>query len=91
MILKNQKFSHPRFVKENSLHLQLSLDHIHMELMLKRIRRMIVESQFEIPTIDDAMIEKVRKDFGIICKKKLSFTSIMDKAKKKWKNTSTSS
>ena len=52
---------------------------------VERIRRMIVESQFEIPTIDDAMIEKVRKDLGL-SKKNLSFTSIMDKAKKKWKN-----
>ena len=46
---------------------------------------MIVESQFEIPIIDDVMIEKVRKDLGLSVKK-LSFTSIMDKAKKKWKN-----
>ena len=46
---------------------------------------MIVESQFEIPTIDDAMIEKVRKDLGLSTKN-LSFTSIMEKAKKKWKN-----
>jgi len=45
---------------------------------------MIVESQFEIPVIDDAMIEKVRKDLSI-SKNNLSFTSIMDKAKKKWK------
>ena len=29
---------------------------------------MIVESQFEIPTIDDAMIEKVRKDLGLSVK-----------------------
>ena len=48
---------------------------------------MIVESQFEIPTIDDAMIEKVRKDLGL-SKKNLSFTSIMDKANKKWKTLS---
>ena len=45
---------------------------------------MIVESQFEIPTIDDAMIEKVRKDLGL-SKKNLGFTAIMEKAKKKWK------
>jgi DNA topoisomerase-6 subunit B len=46
---------------------------------------MIVESQFEIPTIDDMMIEKVRKDLGLSVKK-LSYASIMEKAKKKWKN-----
>ena len=48
---------------------------------------MIVESQFEIPTIDDPMIEKVRKDLGL-SKQNLSFTAIMAKAKKKWKNLS---
>ena len=51
---------------------------------------MIVESQFEIPIIDDTMIEKVRKDLGLSVKK-LSFTSIMDKAKKKWKKSPSSS
>jgi DNA topoisomerase-6 subunit B len=45
---------------------------------------MIVESQFEIPSIDDAMIEKVRKDLGL-SKKNLGFTAIMERAKKKWK------
>jgi DNA topoisomerase-6 subunit B len=48
---------------------------------------MMVESQFEIPTIDDAMIEKVRKDLGL-AKKNFSFTAIMEKAKKRWKTLS---
>jgi DNA topoisomerase-6 subunit B len=54
---------------------------------VETIRRMIVESQFAIPTIDDAMIEKVRKDLGL-SKKNLSFTAIMDKARKRWKTLS---
>ena len=54
---------------------------------VETIRRMIVESQFEIPTIDDVMIEKVRKDLGL-SKSNLSFTAIMEKAKKRWKTLS---
>ena len=81
---KEQKFSHPRFVKEIPPPPTIIRPHPH-GIDVERIRRMIVESQFEIPTIDDAMIEKVRKDLGLSVKK-LSFTSIMDKAKKKWKN-----
>jgi len=81
---KGQKFSHPRFVKEIPPPPTIIRPHPH-GIDVERIRRMIVESQFEIPTIDDAMIEKVRKDLGLSMKN-LSFTSIMEKAKKKWKN-----
>ena len=80
---KGQKLSHPRFVKEIPSPPTIIRPHPH-GIDVERIRRMIVESQFEIPTIDDAMIEKVRKDLGLSVKK-LSFTSIMEKAKKKWK------
>ncbi|QLH05158.1 DNA topoisomerase VI subunit B [Nitrosopumilus oxyclinae] len=80
---KDQKFSHPRFVKEIPPPPTIIRPHPH-GIDVERIRRMIVESQFEIPTIDDAMIEKVRKDLGLSVKN-LSFTAIMDKAKKKWK------
>ena len=81
---KGQKFSHPRFVKEIPPPPTIIRPHPH-GIDVERIRRMIVESQFEIPTIDDMMIEKVRKDLGLSMKN-LSFTSIMEKAKKKWKN-----
>ena len=81
---KGQKFSHPRFVKEIPPPPTIIRPHPH-GIDVERIRRMIVESQFEIPTIDDTMIEKVRKDLGLSVKN-LSFTSIMEKAKKKWKN-----
>ena len=83
---KGQKFSHPRFVKEIPPPPTIIRPHPH-GIDIERIRRMIVESQFEIPNIDDAMIEKVRKDLGL-SKQKLSFTSIMEKARKKWKNLS---
>ena len=81
---KGQKFSHPRFVKDIPPPPTIIRPHPH-GIDVERIRRMIVESQYEIPTIDDAMIEKVRKDLGLSVKK-LSFISIMEKAKKKWKN-----
>ena len=80
---KGQKFSHPRFVKNIPPPPTIIKPHPH-GIDVERIRRMIVESQFEIPSIDDAMIEKVRKDLGL-SKKNLAFTAIMEKAKKKWK------
>ncbi len=80
---KGQKFSHPRFVKEIPSPPTIIKPHPH-GIDVERIRRMIVESQFEIPNIDDAMIEKVRKDLGL-SKKNLSFTAIMEKARKKGK------
>ena len=83
---KEQKFHHPRFVKEMPPPPTIIRPHPH-GIDVERIRRMIVESQFEIPTIDDTMIEKVRKDLGL-SKQNLSFTTIMEKAKKKWKTLS---
>ena len=80
---KGQKFSHSRFVKEIPPPPTIIRPHPH-GIDVERIRRMIVESQFEIPNIDDVMIEKVRKDLGL-SKKTLSYTAIMEKAKKKWK------
>ena len=80
---KGQKFSHPRFVKDIPPPPTIIKPHPH-GIDVERIRRMIVESQFEIPNIDDAMIEKVRKDLGL-SKKNLSFTSIIEKKKKKGK------
>ena len=83
---KGQKFHHSRFVKDIPPPPTIIRPHPH-GIDVERIRRMIVESQFEIPTIDDNMIEKVRKDLGL-SKKNLSFTAIMEKARKKWKNLS---
>lgn len=51
---------------------------------VETIRRMIVDTSFTIPRVDDAMIEKVRKELGL-SKQNLNFTQIMMKAKKRWK------
>ena len=81
---KGQRFAHSRFVKDIPLPPTIIRPHPH-GIDVERIRRMIVESQFEIPTIDDAMIGKVRKDLGLSAKN-LGFTAIMAKASKRWKN-----
>ena len=80
---KGQKFHHPRFVKEIPSPPTIIRPHPH-GIDVERIRRMIVESLFEIPNIDDAMIDKVRKDIGL--KKNPGLDGILDKAKKRWKN-----
>ena len=83
---KGQKFHHSRFVKVIPPPPTIIRPHPH-GIDVERIRRMIVESQFEIPVIDDAMMEKVRKDLGIL-KKNISFKTVMSQAKKKWKSLS---
>ena len=83
---KEQKFHHSRFVRDIPPPPTIIRPHPH-GIDVERIRRMIVESQFEIPTIDDSMIEKVRKDLGL-SKKSLGFAATMSKAKTKWKNLS---
>ena len=83
---KGNRFRHTKFVNEIPPPPTIIRPHPH-GVDVERIRRMILESQFEIPAIDDKMIEKVRKDLGL-SKKNMSFTSIMQKARKKWKNLS---
>ena len=80
---KGERFHHPRFVKDIPPPPTIIRPHPH-GIDVERIRRMIVESLFEIPNIDDVMIEKVRKDLGL-SKKNLSFTAIMEKARKRGK------
>lgn len=83
---KGQKFRHARFVSDIPPPPTIIRPHPH-GIDVERIRRMILESQFEIPTIDDKMIEKVRKDLGL-SRKNLGFTAIMQKAGKRWKGLS---
>jgi len=81
---KGERFHHPRFVKDIPPPPTIIRPHPH-GIDVERIRRMIVESLFEIPNIDDVIIEKVRKDLGL-SKKNLSFTAIMEKARKRGKS-----
>lgn len=54
---------------------------------VETIRRMIVDTHYQIPPIDNTMIEKVRKELGL-AKKNLNFEGIMAKAEKKWTSLS---
>ena len=83
---KEEKFHYPRIIQTMPKPPTIIKPHPY-GIDVETIRRMMVESQFEIPVIDDAMMEKVRKDLGL-SKKNLSYTAIMAKAKTKWKNLS---
>ncbi len=83
---KGQRFRHTKFVNEIPPPPTIIRPHPH-GVDVERIRRMILESQFDIPTIDNKMIEKVCKDLKL-SKKNLSFTTIMQKAQSKWKTLS---
>ncbi len=51
---------------------------------VETIRRMLSDTNYQIPTVDDKMISKVRKELGI-SNKNLSYSEIMNKTQKKWK------
>jgi DNA topoisomerase-6 subunit B len=51
---------------------------------VETIRRMLSDTNYQIPTVDDKMITKVRKELGI-SNKNLSYSEIMNKTQKKWK------
>ncbi len=50
---------------------------------VETIKRMSRDSEFQIPTVDNKTIEKVRSELGLK-KKDLNFDGIMEKTKKKW-------
>lgn len=83
---KGQKFQHTRFVKEIPPPPTIIRPHPH-GIDVERIRRMIADSLFDVPNIDDAMILKIRKDLKI-SKVNMGYNAIMEKAKKKWKGLS---
>ena len=51
---------------------------------VETIRRMLSDTNYQIPAVDDNMISKVRKELGL-SNKNLSHSEIMNKAQKKWK------
>ena len=52
---------------------------------VETIRRMLVDTHYQIPNVDDKMIEKVRKELGM-SKQKFTYNEIMKKTEKKWKS-----
>lgn len=79
---KGQSFSHSKFIKDIPPPPTIIRPHPH-GVDVERIRRMIVESQFDIPVVNDVMVNKVCKDLRI--KKDSDFKKIMARTAKKWK------
>ena len=79
---KGQSFSHARFVKEIPPPPTIIRPHPH-GVDIERIRRMIVESQFDIPVVTDALVGKMCKELNV--KKNADFRKIMSRTGRKWK------
>ena len=79
---KGEKFRYTRIIKSMPKPPTIIRPHPY-GVDVETIRRMTVETSFEIPRVDDKMIEKVRKELGL-SKQNLNFTGIMAKAKKRW-------
>ena len=54
---------------------------------VETIKRMVDDSKFSIPTVDNKTIEKVRTELGLK-KKDLNYSEIMSRAKKRWSSLS---
>ena len=54
---------------------------------VETIKRMVEDSKFSIPTVDNKTIEKVRSELGLK-KKDLNYSEIMARAKKRWSSLS---
>ena len=54
---------------------------------VETIKRMVEDSKFSIPTVDNKTIEKVRTELGLK-KKDLNYSEIMGRAKKRWSSLS---
>ncbi len=54
---------------------------------VETIKRMVDDSKFSIPTVDNKTIEKVRTELGLK-KKDLNYSEIMTRAKKRWSSLS---
>src|SRR5574338_640756 len=81
-----EKFHYPRIVKEMPPPPTIIKPHPH-GIDVETIRRMITDTHYQIPTVDDSMIEKIKKELGAQ-KKKLGAKDILDRAQKKWSDLS---
>ncbi len=83
---KGEKFHYKRIVDAMPPPPTIIRPHPH-GVDVETIRRMILDTHYQIPSIDNVMIEKVRKELGL-AKKNLNFEGIMVKAEKKWASLS---
>jgi DNA topoisomerase-6 subunit B len=83
---KGERFQYKRIVDSMPAPPTIIRPHPH-GVDVETLRRMIVDTHYQIPTLDNTMIEKVRKELGL-SKKNLNFEGIMVKAEKKWDSLS---
>ncbi len=81
-----EKFHYPRIVREMPPPPTVIKPHPH-GIDVETIRRMIVDTHYQIPTVDNKMILKVRAELGLK-KKNLNSKGILDRAQKRWSNLS---
>ncbi|MGB9125380.1 MAG: DNA topoisomerase VI subunit B, partial [Nitrosotalea sp.] len=80
-----EKFHYPRIVKDMPRPPTVIKPHPH-GIDVETIRRMITDTHYQIPTIDNKMIDKVKKEVGL--KKNLSPKEILERAQKRWSDIS---
>lgn len=83
---KGEKFHYSRIVKTMPPAPTIIKPHPY-GIDVETIRRMMTDTYFEIPQVDNKTIEKVKKELGL-SKKNLNFNGIMEQAKKKWASLS---
>lgn len=83
---KGEKFQYKRIVDTMPPAPTIIRPHPH-GVDVETIRRMIADTHYQIPVLDNAMIEKVKKELGL-SKKNLNFEGIMARAEKKWSSLS---
>jgi DNA topoisomerase VI subunit B len=80
-----EKFHYPRIVKDMPRPPTVIKPHPH-GIDVETIRRMITDTHYQIPAIDNKMIDKVKKELRL--KKNLSPKEILEKAQKRWSDIS---
>lgn len=81
-----EKFHYARIVKEMPPPPTVIKPHPH-GVDVETLRRMIYETHYQIPVVDDKMIGKIKKELGVI-KKSLSLRDILQRAQKRWSSLS---
>ena len=81
---KGEKFHHKAIIRAMPPAPTIIAPHPY-GIDVETIRRMLVDTHYQIPNVDDKMIEKIRKELGM-AKKKFNYNDIMKKADKKWKS-----
>jgi len=80
---KGEKFRYTKIVRTMPPSPTIIRPHPH-GIDVETIRRMLLDTHYQIPTVDDSMISKVRKELGL-AKKNVDYSQIMKKVEKKWK------